>query len=182
MRHWKIAIALAVLPAALAGCAGAGSEPAAEPTTGPTWLLVEAGQPTPSPSRTPGRATPSPSTAGTALPAPDPSCAKNWPRTHAVLIPVEVTPGAGSLKVEWPTQHGSDYRVAAVPQRLVSGAQPEPVWKSVPAGTGCAVGTTLTGLVPGDPYIVWLDAPNSGRQRDGSRNLYSGRSGVVVPN
>ena len=49
------------------------------------------------------------------------------------------------------------------------------------AGTGCTVRATITGLDPGKAYIVWLDAPNTGHERDGTRHLYSGRSGIVFP-
>jgi hypothetical protein len=144
-------------------------------------MLVEAGRATPSPTPASGRAvSPSPDVTAS-LPSPDPSCTKLWPRTEKVMIPVEVTPGSGSLKVEWPTLYDSDYRVTAVPQALVSGAQPEPVWRTVAAGTGCTVTTTITGLQSGAAYIVWLDAPNTGREVDGTRHLYSGRSGVVYP-
>jgi hypothetical protein len=63
----------------------------------------------------------------------------------------------------------------------VTGAQPEPTWQDVKAGANCTVTATITGLISGDPYIVWLDAPNSPRKVDGSRSLYSGKSGVVKP-
>jgi len=43
------------------------------------------------------------------------------------------------------------------------------------------VSTTLTGLTSGAPYIIWLDAPGTPRRADGSRSLYSGKSGVVKP-
>lgn len=185
-RHTKTAIALAVLPLMLGGCAalGLGDTPdtaRAADGAGEPWLLVEAGEATPSP--TPSRGgfvSPSPDAAAS-LPAPDPSCTKIWPRTEKVMIPVEVTPGAGSLRVEWPTQYDSGYRVTAVPQALVSGAQPEPTWQTVAPGTGCTVTTTITGLESGAAYIVWLDAPDTGHERDGTRHLYSGRSGVVYP-
>lgn len=186
MRHTKTAIALAALSLALGGCAalGLGDTPdgsTATESTGDPWMLVEIGEATPSPAPTSGRvASPSPDVTAS-LPAPDPSCTKLWPRTERAFIPVEVTPGAGSLKVEWPTQYDSGYRVTAVPQALVSGKQPEPVWQSVAAGTGCTVTTTITGLESGAAYIVWLDAPNTGHERDGTRHLYSGRSGVVYP-
>lgn len=186
MRHTKTAIALAALSLALGGCAALGldEKPGAATAAegaGEPWLLVEAGQATPSPVPVRGRpAGPSPEVTP-ALPEPDPRCTRIWPRTEKVMIPVEVTPGPGSLKVEWPTQYDSGYRVTAVRQALVTGAQPEPVWQRVGPGRGCAVSTTITGLEPGAAYIVWLDAPNTGRERDGTRHLYSGRSGVVFP-
>ena len=185
MRAVRTALALATLPLALGGCAalGLGDTPA---TTTPTpeaaepWLVVAAGEATPSPVPTRGRAvvTADPTVSA---PAPVPACTRVWPRTDKAFIPVVVTPGAGSLKVEWPTQYDSGYRVTAVPQKLVSGPQPEPAWKTVAPGSGCSVSTTITGLAPGAAYIVWLDAPNTGYETDGTRHLYSGRSGVVYP-
>ena len=68
------------------------------------------------------------------------------PPTAQVLIPMIVTPGKGSLTVQWPAWYGPDYRVTAVDQRLVSGAQPPPTWVTVPAGGGCTVTATMTGL------------------------------------
>ncbi|MEU8240689.1 hypothetical protein AB0C07_20795 [Actinoplanes missouriensis] len=185
MRTIKIGIALTALPLVLGGCAALGLSDDSGASTavqesGESWMQVDAGQATPSPVPTRGKAvvTAEPSVSA---PTPDPSCTKIWPRTDPVFIPVEVTPGAGSLKVEWPTQYDSGYRVTAVPQALVSGAQPEPEWQTVAAGTGCSVSTTITGLTSGAAYIVWLDAPDTGRDIDGTRHLYSGRSGVVYP-
>ncbi|MBO3743717.1 hypothetical protein [Actinoplanes flavus] len=185
MRHTRIAIALAATSLTLGGCAafGLGERTATTGDTergGESWLLVQQGQATPSPTASRGAPTPTPE-ASLSVPAVDPRCTKLWPRTDPALIPVEVTPGRGSLRVDWPTQFSSNYRVAAVPQKLVTGPQPEPVWKEVAPGSGCAMSTTLTGLTPGAAYIVWLDAPNTGRRLDGTRNLYSGRSGVVYP-
>ncbi|GAA4596536.1 hypothetical protein BJY16_002045 [Actinoplanes octamycinicus] len=182
MRRVETGMVLAVALLA-GGCGGgAGTTPAAAPSPSPgdTWSVLVSGSVTPSPTQSPG----SPRTPGgltASLPSANPSCTKVFPATDPVLIPVAVTAIAGGFTVEWPRQYESNYRVTAVPQRLVSGAQPEPVWKNVPAGTGCTIRTTITGLVPGAPYIVWLDAPNSGYEADGTRHLYSGRSGVVYP-
>jgi hypothetical protein len=185
MRHTRIVIALAAASLSLGGCAAFGlDDPAAGDSTtaaeGRQWIVVDAGKATPSPGETTGKAVPTPEVS-LSMPAPDPSCTKLWPRTEPVMIPVEVRPGAGSLTVEWPTQGLSDYRVTAVPQPLVVGAQPEPEWIPVPPGKGCSVSYTITGLIPGGAYIVWLDAPNTGRELDGTRRLYSGRSNVVYP-
>ncbi|MEV6306173.1 hypothetical protein AB0M02_42645 [Actinoplanes sp. NPDC051861] len=187
MRRTSIAIAMALLSVSLGGCAalGLGDTPgdatADQAAAGESWIRVEEGRATPSPTPSRGKS-PSPSADPTlSAPAPDPSCTRLWPRTDPVLIPVVVTAGAGSLKVEWPRQYDSGYRVTAVPQALVYGKQPEPVWQTVAAGTGCTVTATITGLTPGAAYIVWLDAPDTGYERDGTRHLYSGRSGVVYP-
>jgi hypothetical protein len=109
------------------------------------------------------------------------ACAIGWPDTGLVLIPMVVTPVSGGFKVEWPSAYGSYYRITAVPQGLVTGAQPEPTWRTVNAGAGCSVSTTITGLTSGAPYIIWLDAPDTPRDLTGSRSLYSGKSGVVKP-
>ena len=48
------------------------------------------------------------------------------------------------------------------------------------AGAGCTVTATITGLKSGKPYVVWLDAPNTGYQRDGTRHPYSRAVGCRV--
>jgi hypothetical protein len=189
MRKLKLAFALTALPLLLGGCAAlglgddgssSGATATAPADSGADWMRLAAGDATPSPTPSRGKAvaTAEPSLS---VPAPDPSCTKIWPRTDPVYIPMEITPGAGSLKVEWPTQYGSDYRVTAVDQAIVSGRQPEPTWKAVAPGTGCTVTTTITGLRSGAAYIVWLDAPNTGRNYNGSKRLYSGVSRLVYP-
>jgi hypothetical protein len=183
MRHVTTVLAVAVCALATGGCgSGDGTTPAAAPSPSPgsTWSVLVSGSATPSPTPSRGSARPT-AAASASLPSANPSCTKVWPPTERVMIPVEVTPISGGFKVEWPRQYESNYRVTAVTQKLVSGAQPEPVWKNVPAGTGCTISTTITGLISGDPYIVWLDAPNTGHEADGTRHLYSGRSGVVYP-
>jgi len=95
-----------------------------------------------------------------------------------------VVSGPGSAIVSWP-RAGSpppkSYRIAAVAQRIVAGEQPEIVWRPVAAGTGCQVTTTISGLVSGAPYVVWLDTPDSGYQADGTPRPTHGRSGVIYP-
>jgi hypothetical protein len=184
-RRAMITVALAVLPA-LAGCGALGlGDPAApasaEPSTRPgdSWVVVQEGRATASP--TPARLTASPTTS-TGLPpvSPVPGCPADW-TGGTVLIPVTVTVGAGSLTATWPQQRGSTYRIAAVPQGLVAGSQPAVVWQPVAAGSGCSVTATIRGLRSGKPYILWLDAQGTGFEPDGSPHPYSGRSGVVYP-
>jgi hypothetical protein len=185
MRLRVVAFSVSLL--ALGGCGvlgssggGAGASASAVASPAVPWLIDVSGNPT---------ATASPPTSFSASPAPSwpllPSattCAIAWPAdVGQVFIPMIVTPGAGSLKVQWPSSYGPNYRVAAVNQKLVSGTQPPPTWLNVPAGPGCTVTATLTGLIPGNPYVVWLDAPNTPRGLDNSPSLYSGRSAVVKP-
>jgi hypothetical protein len=111
----------------------------------------------------------------------EPSCPHDWSR-GTVMIPVTVTAGTRSLTATWPRQRESRYTIAAVPQKLVGGVQPAVVWQPVaPATSGCTVTATVRGLRSGQAYIVWMDAPNPGFDRDGTRYPYSGRSGVVYP-
>ena len=187
MRFGKMAAALVVLPVLIGGCGAASSTSNATSSTSASaspavpWLIDATGSPTPSPTRS---LSPSPSpsdTFWTSLPSAA-SCDIDWPANHGqVLIPMIVTPLKASLKVQWPSWYGPDYRVAAVNQVLVSGTQPPPTWVTVKAGSGCTVTAVLTGLISGNPYIVWLDAPDTPKNWDGSRSLYSGKTPVVKP-
>jgi len=185
MRFRTIVLALAALPMVLGGCGGmvtptASSSGSAPASPAMPWVIVATGSATPSPTPSISLSLPASGLPWTSMPAAS-ACAIAWPENEQVLIPMIVTPAKASLKVQWPAWYGPDYRVAAVDQRLVSGTQPPPTWVSVTAGTGCTVTATLTGLISGNPYIVWLDAPNTPRNLDGSRSLYSGKSGVVTP-
>src|SRR4051794_29162536 len=121
MRLRTMVLALAVLPVALGGCGSSAPRAAAAstPDADAPGVVVNPGSaaPSPGPSRsgTPRRGLPPVSFLPTA-----PACAIGWPEDERVLIPMIVTPGKGSLKVEWPARYGPDYRVAAVDQRLVS--------------------------------------------------------------
>ena len=171
---------------ALGGCGilgnSGGSTASAPPSASPAvpWLIDVSANPTAAASPPPFSVSASPTPSWTPLPSAS-TCDIAWPTDEQVLIPLIVTPGKGSLKVQWPSWYGPNYRVAAVDQRLVTGTQPPPTWVNVTAGTGCTVTATLTGLIPGNPYVVWLDAPNTPRKVDNSRSLYSGRSAVVKP-
>jgi hypothetical protein len=187
MRLGKWAAVLAALPLLLGGCgagsstSGATSSASASASPAVPWLINATGSPTPSPSPSISLS-PSPSDwLWTPLPTA-PSCDIDWPANRGqVLIPMIVTPLKASLKVQWPSWYGPNYRVAAVNQVLVTGTQPPPTWVNVTAGSGCTVTATLTGLISGNPYIVWLDAPNTPVHLDGSRSLYSGKTAVVKP-
>jgi hypothetical protein len=150
------------------------------PVTGGGWIVVATGSPTPSPAPSHPTGSPSPALPAVSFLPLARSCTPGWDLS-GVLIPLTVTPGAGKLTVSWPRQWDSGYRITAVPQRLVAGYQPTPHWQTVPAGTGCTVTAAISGLKSGAPYVVWLDAPQTGAERDGSRHPYSGSSGVVYP-
>jgi len=179
---------LAALPLVLlTGCGGGSATPNASATPGPAangepWVVVETGKAVAS---TPVWFTGSPPPGlppVSYLPTTSPACEAQWPQQDAVLIPMQLTVGTGSIAVQWPNRYGNTYRVTAVPQDLVSGPQPEPNWKTITTGAECTASTTITGLDSGRAYIVWLDAPDTPRKLDGSRDLYSGKSGILIPN
>ena len=178
-----------VVPLALGGCGALGLDstmvprPSETGTPGPAgdpWVVTDLGSPTPSPAATRAGGTRPPALPPVSFLPVAPGCDKSW-TVEPVLIPMTVEPGAGSLTVSWPRQYDSGYRITAVPQPLKSGAQPAYTWQDVAAGSGCTVTATIRGLKPGTPYVVWLDAPDTGYERDGTRHPYSGRSGVVRP-
>jgi hypothetical protein len=178
MRLRAAALSAVLLVTGCASSGGAGAS-ASSPSPAAPWLIYASGNPTT--AATPGfSVSPSPTLPWSPLPSAA-SCDIAWPTDEQVLIPLIVTPGVRSLTVKWPSWYGPNYRVAAVNQVLFTGTQPPPTWVNVTAGAGCTVTATLTGLISGNPYVVWLDAPNTPRRLDNSRSLYSGRSGVVKP-
>lgn len=186
MRLKSLLLPLLALPVVLGGCgvlglgsATPGASASPTPAPGADWIVVASGSATPSPQPSyPGSRSPAlPPVSFLPLGTP---CAQDWDASR-VLIPLHVEAGAGTLKVSWPRQADSDYRITAVKQTLVSGSQPPYTWQYVPAGSGCMVTATIKGLAAATPYVVWLDAMNPGHERDGTRRPYSGRSGVVYP-
>jgi hypothetical protein len=185
----KSLLTLAALPLVLGGCSmlGPNSTPgtpgaSASASPGPGgagWIIGAQGSATPSPAVSRG-GTPSPVLPAVSFLPVSKSCAQSW-QMGVVLIPMTVASGKGSLTMTWPRQYDSYYRVTAVPQLLVSGNQPAFTWQTVPASHGCTVSATIGGLKSAKPYVVWLDAPATGYERDGTRHPYSGRSGVVYP-
>ena len=72
-----------------------------------------------------------------------------------------VVPGPGSATVSWQAGGRAEvvgYRVSAVSQALVPGVQRAPLQRSVGQPADCTpVTVALTGLVPGDAYVFWLE-------------------------
>jgi hypothetical protein len=183
MRGRGLALALAALPFTLTGCGGNATPTASasQTPTGDAWVVVQTGSPTPSATGSQFTGTPPPALPSVSFLPTDSGCGQDYPDTGLVLIPMVVTPIAGGFKVSWPSKYGSYYRITAVLQGLVTGAQPEPTWQTVNATGGCTVSATISGLKSGAPYIIWLDAPDTPRGIDGTRSLYSGKTGVVKP-
>ena len=186
VRRGVIAAALVVLPA-LTGCGalGLGSTPNATSSADPagdgdSWVVVQQGSATP--SAVPTRGTASPTASASFLGTPPAGCPDDR-SAGPVLIPLTTAVGSGSITASWRRQGDSSYRIAAVPQELVGGEQPAVGWQPVTAPrSGCTVTATVRGLTPGKPYVIWMDAPGTGFEPDGSPHPYSGRSGVLRPN
>jgi hypothetical protein len=139
----------------------------------PENTVYQGGQAVPSPSpgvggspvRTPLAALPSlPAPTGTSSynPSPIPPVCEGRLR-EGFRNGLDVTPlGNGRAQVRWyevgdPALQG--YKLAAVSQQFVYGLQPPWKWQDVAKVGECAeVRTTVTGLVPGDPYIFVLHA------------------------
>ena len=180
----KYAPAIAALPFLLGACGGAEAPTGSAEATaaGEPWVRVETGSPTPSPGPS-AKGSPRPALPPVSFLPTNSACAMAWPDTpEAVLIPMQVTAGAGSFRVQWPNRYGNRYRITAVRQDLVTGAQPEPRWQTVTTGSECTASATIGGLISGEAYVIWLDAPDTPRRVDGSRSLYSGKTGLVYPN
>jgi hypothetical protein len=188
------AMLLAAVPLLTGGCgltgasSGAGAEAAADRPSD-SWVVVARGTATPSASALAGvsptasplptlPAVPTPATPTASSPA---TCDAN-PRTSP-LAGLTVQPGAGTAVVTW--YHGGDpamveYRLTALPQRIVQGSQPDLAWQSIAAGTGCrTVTATVTGLDRAAPYVFSLDAVRTNHNSDGTRTSTVARSSVV---
>jgi hypothetical protein len=185
-------VVLGLAALTLTGCSalglggGSGTGDGVTPTAPPGsvsdagWLVSANGSATPSPKPSIGGRAGSTGLPPVSFLPVAPGCNRPW-TVDPPLIPMQITPVKGGLTVTWPRQYNSDYKITAIPQPLRTGSQPAYTWKAVPAPAGCLVTTTITGLKSGTPYVVWLDAPNSGYMQDGTRHPYSGESKVVYP-
>jgi hypothetical protein len=169
-RKSAVALTAVVLPLLLLGCSSSSSStrPGDEETAaaGRNWIVVDGGTPTPSPTDPVGKASPTPSTTLPPLPTISP-----WPSgtPSSTCTPIqrikkidglEVTPASTSAVVTWYHPGGAnivDYRVTAINQNLITGAQKEVGWtRSAPATCG-DVSATVTGLDPQTPYTFVVD-------------------------
>jgi hypothetical protein len=93
-------------------------------------------------------------------------------------------PGAGTATISWmadghPEVRG--YRVSAVSQRLVTGAQPAAPQQTVAQPAGCLPLTvTMTGLTPGEPYVFWMEEQTLDSRTGAVRFVQVGTSEAVV--
>ncbi|MGY1773685.1 fibronectin type III domain-containing protein [Blastococcus sp. SYSU D00813] len=96
-----------------------------------------------------------------------------------------VVPGPGSATLSWMADSDNSavrgYRVQAVSQQLVTGAQPEPPQVLVGQRDDCGeVGATLTGLTPGAYYAFWLEEQVWDEQSQRMRYLHVGTTDPVL--
>ncbi len=95
-----------------------------------------------------------------------------------------VVPGPGRATLDWMADDRPEvlgYRVQAVSQQLVAGAQPGPVTQTVAQAAGCApVSVTVTGLTPGEPYVFWLEEQVTSASTGVTRLVQVGTTEAVV--
>ena len=113
-------------------------------------------------------------------PRPDPCGSSTTPRR---IVPNAV-PGPGSATVTWLADARDEvlsYRVRAVSQELVGGQQPDPVGQAVAKPATCSELTaTLTGLTPGDAYVIWMEEEVRSPSTGVARMVHVGTSDPVV--
>jgi hypothetical protein len=198
-RRLVLFVAVIAVPALLAGCSmipGWSTQTpgtAAEATTPPgdSWLVVTGGTPQPSTSTRTGVAQPTPTAGSGFLPLPSPSptgtagpdCTQF--QRQGQINGLTAVAGPGSATVSWYNPANANlvkYRLAAMPQHLIGGAQKPLVWREFTPGEICGIMTaTITGLDAGMPYIMSLDAVVIRMVGDGDVGSTVSRSGVVYP-
>lgn len=189
-------LVLMLVPLLLGGCKAvpgwATTEPSDTPTgtaaSGPSWTMVSRGKPTPTaplrarPSPTPSAtraAAPRPTPAPTTMPSGD--CAGTAMRA-GVINGLTVTERSGTASVRWFNVGGANvvaYRLTAIPQTLVSGRQPDLVWRTITPAQPCTdMSASMTGLERNAPYVMSLEVVLGHSTLDGTRSATVGRSGV----
>ncbi|PWK51254.1 fibronectin type III domain-containing protein [Actinoplanes xinjiangensis] len=192
-RKYAVALTAVALPLLLVGCSSSSStRPGEEETAGAgrDWIVVEEGDPTPSPTDPVGKASPTPSTTlpplptGGASPTATPGSTCTPMQRIKTIDGLAVTPASTSAVVTWYHPGGGnivDYRVTAINQDLVTGAQKEVGWtRSAPAECG-DVSATVTGLDPQTPYTFVVDVVLT-RDNFSLEGVYTrtiARSGVI---
>jgi Fibronectin type III domain len=194
-RKSVVALSAVVMPLLLVGCSSSSSSstrPGGDSTTGSgrSWIVVDNGSATPSPATPVGKASPTPPTTlpplptGSASPPPTPSNTCTPMQRIKTINGLAVTPGRTSAVVTWYHPGGSnivDYRVTAINQDLVTGAQKEVGWtRSAPTECG-DVSATITGLDPQTPYVFSVDVvlKRDNFSLEGGYTRTVARSGVI---
>lgn len=194
-RKSAVVLSAVLLPLLLTACSSSsssstGSGGGQTAAAGPNWIVVGGGTPTPSPTDSFGTASPTPSTTLPPLPSisPWPTGSPNATCTSLQRVRkidgLAVTPASTSAVVTWFHPGGAnivDYRITAINQDLITGAQKEVGWtRSAPTACG-DVSATITGLDPKTPYVFVVDVVLK-RDNFSLEGVYSqtiARSGVV---
>jgi hypothetical protein len=188
-RRWLGVLILA--PLVLGGCKSSTTTATAVPSpSGSPWVVTVTGSATPSPTGSGWTATPStfptgypplPSGTATPTPTPNPSCD---PDQSAGIAGASVVPGSSSANVTFYNPGGQyvvEYRVTAISQDLVTGAQRDVGWTVLTPGSSCGFLTaTVTGLDPKTDYVFSVDQVTTKiGGTDGTSAETVARSGVV---
>ncbi|MEU4241100.1 hypothetical protein [Actinoplanes sp. NPDC026619] len=192
MRRWLLLGGSAVL-LLLGGCKSSAttSATAIPSATGKPWVITTQGSATPSATGSVWTATtsafpsgflPLPSTTTTPPPTPTGGCTPDNGR--GTIAGATVVPGSTSAAVTFFNPGGAtlqQFRVTAINEDLVSGAQRDVGWTVVTPGTACNYQTvTVTGLTAKTHYVFSVDAVwSSIGGRDGTTASTIARSGVV---
>jgi hypothetical protein len=194
-RRWAV---LALVPL-LSGCGalglagagppGAGATATPQPT-GPGWIVVAGGSATPSPMPSYGAARPSPvggflplgATPETPFGTPTVVCSPNT-FNFSQIAAADVTPSTTSAVVSWYNIGGYNlvqFRLTAISQNLVVGAQRDVGWVTVAPKTPCGpMSARVTGLDRKTDYVFSVDAVVLRRSGDGTRAATVARSHVA---
>lgn len=157
---------------------------------GDQWLVVAKGSatPSPTPSRSGVRPTPTatsgflPLPPATPRPAPSATCARDTPHFDKINA-LQVVPGTTSAKVRWYNVGGYnlvEFRVTAINQDLVVGTQRAVGTVTVKPANPCGYLTaTLPNLDRKTSYVFSVDAVVIRRSGDGTHAATIFRSSVV---
>jgi hypothetical protein len=171
------------------GKAGGDASATAASGDGQSWVVVKQGQPVASaglrtvssPSPTPTLALPATAAPGGTAPSSAAPC--TGVQQTGQLGGLTVVPGPGTATVTWYNPGDPalvEYELTAMPQIIVSGAQPSLRWQPIKPGAGCRMMTaTVTGLSRGAPYVFSLDVVSRNYNADGNRTVTVARSTVI---
>jgi hypothetical protein len=187
-RRWLGIVILA--PLVLGGCKSSTTASTAVPTpSGSPWVVTITGSATPSAAPSGFTATPStfptgflPLPSGSVTPTPTPS-ASCEPAASTGIAGATVVPGSTSANVTFYNPGGQylvEYRVTAISQDLVGGAQRDVGWTVLTPGATCGFLTaTVTGLDAKTHYVFSVDQVTTKLGKDGTSAETVARSGVV---
>jgi hypothetical protein len=193
-RQWAV---LASVPLLLSGCGvlglsapgGSGGSPATSPTA-PSWIVVDQGSASPSPTPSAGAGRPTPAATAGFLPlrpaapagTPSVSCSANT-FNFSKIDAADVVPATTTAVVTWYNVGGfnlKQFRLTAISQDLVGGKQRDVGFTVVAPTTPCGrMSATVTGLDRKTGYVFSVDAVVYRKSGDGTRAATVARSHVI---